>query len=148
MGRTLAKDRGKAVVVRVFVVLDGADSTEELIRTAVIDISNRTTRLGRIVIEIAVKMDRMRSEVLQLGAGSPPQFLSPGQIPLVELLRRGMRGHGDRTYIGPGNARYRRTGAGAWSGIDQSQEVGRLTVVRDGGGKRIILRRQSVRIEL
>src|ERR1700691_5205554 len=138
MGQTLAKNRSETVVVRIFVVLDCADPAEELVWTAVIDVSNGATGLGRVVVEVAVKMDGMRSEVLQLHAGSLPQFLSPGKVPLIELLGRQMRAHGDRVHVGAGNARHGRTCAGARSGVDESQEIGRLTVVSDGGGKWIV----------
>src|ERR1700691_1188554 len=123
MGQTLAKNRSETVVVRIFVVLDRADPAEELVWAAVIDVSNRTTGLGRVVVEVAVKMDGMRPEVLQLHTSSFPQFLSPGKVPLIEFLGRQMRAHGDRTHVGPGNARHGRTCARARSGVAEGQKI-------------------------
>src|ERR1700736_4847277 len=134
MADTLAQNCGETVVVRIFVVLDGADPAEELIGTPSVDVSPRTAGLGRVVIEIPIKMDCMRPDVLQLGAGPFPQFLSPGQVPLIELLGRQVWAHRNRPHIGPGSARYWRTRASAWSGVGESQEACCLTVVVDGGG--------------
>ena len=88
MGRALAQNCSEAVVVGIFVILDGADSAEELVGAASVDVSYGTTGLRRVVIEIPVQMDGMRSQVLQLRAGAFPQLLSPGQVPLIELLGR------------------------------------------------------------
>src|SRR5580658_4915596 len=148
MGGALAQNGCKAVVVGVFVVLDGADPAEELVGTTIVDVSYGTTGQRRVVIEIAVQMNRMRSQVLQLHAGASPQLLSEGQVPLIEFLGRQMRAHGDRIHIGPGNTRYGRTCAGARSGAGKSQETVRLTVVGNRGGKRIVLRCQGIGIQL
>src|ERR1700733_8465233 len=119
MRGALTEDSRETVVVRIFVVLNGADPAEELVGAAAVDVPDRATRLGRIIVEVPVKMDRVGSDVLQLRAGSFPQFLTPGEVPLIELLCRQIRTHGDRVHVGPGNACLGRTCAGARSRVGE-----------------------------
>src|SRR3984957_17679232 len=148
MYRALAQNRRESVVVGVFVILDGADAAPELIGTAVVDVSYGTAGQRRVVIEIAVKVNCVRAEVLQFHARASPQLLSPGQVPLIELLGRQVRAHGDGAHVGSGNARNGRTCAGAWSGTGKRQQAACLTVVANRGGERIVLCRQGIGIEL
>src|ERR1700761_9519260 len=90
MRGTLAKNRRETVVVRIFIVLNRADSAKELVGAAPIDISDRAARLRGVVIEVTIKVDRMGSQILQLRTGSSPQLLAPGEVPLIQLLHRQM----------------------------------------------------------
>src|ERR1700685_4242097 len=96
MRRTLAENRRETVVMRIFVVLDSTNPAEELVRAPVVYISDRTARLRLVVIEIPIKVDRVRPQILQLCAGSFPQLLPPGEVPLIQLLHRQVWPHGDR----------------------------------------------------
>ena len=86
MARALTQNRREAVVVGVFVILNTSDGSEELIRPAAIDIPVRRG-LRLVVVEVAIQMNGMRTQILQFGAGSIPKFLSPGKIPLIQRLR-------------------------------------------------------------
>src|ERR1700733_14428358 len=148
MYRALAQNRRESVVVGVFVILDRADAAPELIGAAVVNVSYGTAGQWRIVIEIAVKVNCVRAEVLQFHAGASPQLLSPGQVPLIELLGRQVRAHGDGAHVGSGNARNGRTCAGAWRGTGKQQQAAGVPVLENRGGEGIFLCRRGISMEL
>src|ERR1700761_9223338 len=100
MRRTLPENRREPVVVGILIVLNGADPAKKLVRAPSIDVSHRTTGQRLVVIKVAIEMDGVRTEVLQLGARSSPHLLPPRQVPLIELLGWQMRSHGNRIDVG------------------------------------------------
>ena len=71
MAGALAQNRGEAVVMGIFVILNTPYGSKELIGSAIVDVFI-CRRLGLVVVEVAIQMNGVRAEILQLGAGTSP----------------------------------------------------------------------------
>ena len=87
----MAENDAHAFVVGDFVVGDGADGAELLIRPARVDRAG-TRKQRRVVVEAAVQVVGMRAEILHLEAAAAPQLALEAGAPLIHaaggLIRR------------------------------------------------------------